>query len=602
MSGALQTIESHDKSVAGLLTDFYVVPDYQREYVWQDDQIEQLLDDIHTEFTAASTASAAPSEYFIGSVVVCRAPDGRFDLIDGQQRMTTAYVLLCAIRDHLKARGAQPPDVLSSLLSASDVDAAGNDVFHHRVDLQYEDSGGVLAKIADGHAAAVLGADDTQSVRNLVNAYRISRAFLDREFGTDDQAVKRFFSYFTRSVKLIRITTPSIAHALKIFETINDRGVGLNAMDLLKNLMFMQVKPGEFGVLKERWKDLVDTLDRANEKPLRFLRYFIFAAYGVDRLKEEEIYDWFVRHESQVGYRAKPLAFVDGLLEAARAYERFAHAQAPTGAPNRYLANVRYLSGSARQHFILLLAARAVPQAVFVELCRHIENLLFTFVITRENTREFERKFAQWATELRDVTDEASLRAFLSKRFDREKRTLAKRFALTFGELDLSLLQKARGRYVVAKLTQYVDEQAYGSAGAYAKLDTYLNKDVHLEHILPQKLTPAVLKEFKGSESEARARIDRLGNLVLVEKPLNTSVGNRPFSAKRVEYPKSGFLLTRAVSSKVALGKNSAVNRAVEGLSPYETWTAAAIDGRQAQLRRLAHRVWDVPDPSGIAS
>ena len=123
--------------------------------------------------------------------------------------------------------------------------------------------------------------------------------------------MRSFYAYFTQNVKLIRVKTISITHALKIFETINDPGVGLDSMDLLKNLIFMQASMKQFDKLKSQWKKVVDPLDKAREKPLRFLRYFIFASYKVERLREEQIYEWFSRNERQCGYKDQPFVFVD---------------------------------------------------------------------------------------------------------------------------------------------------------------------------------------------------------------------------------------------------------------------------------------------------
>lgn len=592
------SIESNDKSVADLLADFYVVPDYQREYVWEDEQIEQLFDDIHAEF--ASGENPLP-DYFIGSIVVCRSTDGRFELIDGQQRLTTLYVLLCAIRDHLQARNVVVPGQLGALVSAHGIDADGNDVYHHRVELQYEDSGDTLVAIAEGRLEGEVAENAvTRSIANLRNAYDLSRDFLGSQFVDDDQGVKRFLAYLTQKVKLIRIGTQSVAHALKIFETINDRGKGLDSMDLLKNLMFMQVGAGDFAKLKDRWKKLVDTLYDAGEKPLRFLRYFIFATYDVERLKEEEIYGWFVKNRQLCGYEAKPLQFVEKLLKAAEAYQLFSRGQDPSGASNRYLQNIRLLSGAARQHFILLLAGRHLSPALFAKLARQLENLLFVFVITRENTREFERKFAQWATALAEISDEVELDAWFESRITPEKRRLATRFELTLRELDLSLLQKYRQRYLLAKLTQHVDEQAFG-VGTQSHLDAYLNRDVHIEHIFPQSPSDAALAEFGVPASAARLFVNKLGNLALAERPLNTSLGNKPYSVKRPVYPKSRFLLTRTIGAKVVVGANTTVNKAVTGFEPFESWTPRSVQQRQAMLTKLAHRVWEVPR-SGAAS
>lgn len=78
----IQRIQSEDCSVASLLQSFYAVPDYQREYVWDTDEVEQLLKDVREEM-GDGEAQDAP-EYFIGSIVVCPGRDGVLDLIDGQ--------------------------------------------------------------------------------------------------------------------------------------------------------------------------------------------------------------------------------------------------------------------------------------------------------------------------------------------------------------------------------------------------------------------------------------------------------------------------------------------------------------------------------------
>ena len=93
VNASVQSIESLDLTLAKIFNDFYVVPSFQREYVWETEQVEQLLNDIYDEFTE----DQGRTEYFIGSLVVCPGNDGTLDLIDGQQRMTTSYLFLCAV-------------------------------------------------------------------------------------------------------------------------------------------------------------------------------------------------------------------------------------------------------------------------------------------------------------------------------------------------------------------------------------------------------------------------------------------------------------------------------------------------------------------------
>ncbi|MEZ6091448.1 MAG: DUF262 domain-containing protein [Pirellulaceae bacterium] len=89
-------IENHKYSIEDAFREcFYVVPDYQREYVWTEKEVTQLLEDIDEQIDAGSTR-----EYFVGMVLVSRLAGKRTtsEVIDGQQRLTTFYLLLCALR------------------------------------------------------------------------------------------------------------------------------------------------------------------------------------------------------------------------------------------------------------------------------------------------------------------------------------------------------------------------------------------------------------------------------------------------------------------------------------------------------------------------
>lgn len=591
-----QKIDSEDLSVADLFKSFYAVPVYQREYVWGTDQVEQLLTDIIDEMSG-QTSDQAP-EYFIGSIVVCPGKNGVLDLIDGQQRMTTLYVSLCAIRDRLRELNAAESSVLKSQLADSSVDEIGEETFRYRLDLQYEDSGDAVVKLAKGQE---IGGQMTGSMENIRNAHHVVKRFLTAEFGDDASSVKRFYGYLTNKVKLIRIQTEEVAKALKIFETINDRGVGLNSMDLLKNLLFMKTPPTKFNALKDTWKELQDRIYDMGEKPLRFLRYFIFSHYDVDVLREEEIYGWLSKNEMIVGYGEDPIKFAKELEKAARAYSNFRSGKNEAGDRNRYLDNMRLLGGqAARQHLILLLAGRHLAEPLFDRLAEEVENLFFCYVITREPTRNFERNFARWATDLRAVTSKDEFEAFISKRFDREKANLAVRFDDAIGRLTLNTLQQYRLRYVLAKLSQQIDLFAYGETEGTRWLETYARGGYEIEHIFPQTPCQDATDEFGSHEDPEIAQ--RLGNLVLVEKSINASLGNRPYSEKQPIYQQSKLLLTRALAERPKVGENTRIDRAVASIEPYENWNEKKISERQKALVSLARIVWGVPLKSPLQS
>src|ERR1700686_2742363 len=92
-------IEDHKYTVQEAFREcFYVVPDYQREYVWTEKEVQQLLQDIDEELDVADR-----HEYFIGTVLVSpTAQKSHLEVIDGQQRLPTFFLLLCALRQRFK--------------------------------------------------------------------------------------------------------------------------------------------------------------------------------------------------------------------------------------------------------------------------------------------------------------------------------------------------------------------------------------------------------------------------------------------------------------------------------------------------------------------
>ena len=593
-----QAIQSQDINVAAVFQAFYLVPDYQREYVWETEQVEQLLNDINTEL---ANDPATPPEYFIGSIVVCPGSDSVLELIDGQQRMTTLFLTLCAIRDRFKEFGEQPSGALNPQIAATSTDAAGRDHFLYRLDLQYEDSGDILKHIAEG---TLNRADDesTRSIANIRNAYTVTLAFL--QGFKDAGALRTFYGYLTNKVKLIRIQTKDVANALKIFETINDRGVGLDSMDLLKNLLFMKASRDDFEKLKDDWKQLQDTIFSMHEKPLRFLRYFIFSRYDVDVLREDEIYGWFAKNKEICGYAADPLGFAKELLWSAQAYRNFLNCLDQSGVKNRHLENLQLLGGkAARQHLILLLAGRHLPEDLFDQLAREVEDLFFVYVITREPTRDFERDFVRWAVELRNITDEADLEDFITSRFVPAKAGLSARFDDAFRRLYVGSVQQYRLRYILAKLTQHIDLKAYTKTERTKWLSNYTRgSDFEVEHIFPRNPSAeaaAEFGEFKSSPEDPPV-VDRLGNLVLVEKSINASLGNRPYSQKQDIYSQSQLLLTKALAKRPKVGSKTKIDVAVADLDSYTEWNEAAVIERQDKLTALARSVWRLPQPSAI--
>lgn len=298
-----------------------------------------------------------------------------------------------------------------------------------------------------------------------------------------------------------------------------------------------------------------------------------------------------------VGFGAAPIAFAKELVDAAKAYTRFLGGQGEDGEARPALQSMRSLGGSAaRQHLILLLAARHLAPDLFDRFTREIDNLFFTYVLAREPTRDF----ARWAPEVKAVTTAEALDAVIAKRFRPAKAALASRFSEAFGRLTAHDLQAYRLRYVLAKLTQAVEMQVYGATeGTRWLRSTREGAAYEIEHIYPVSAGPDCKAEF-GDDSGLWTQ--RLGNLVLVGQGINSSLGKKPFSQKRPVYAQSQLLLTRAMTEKPNVGVSTRINAAVADLDPFAAWSPAQVEKRQAQLAALALAVWDVPAPPSLAA
>src|SRR5260221_3860544 len=95
------SIDAKPLSVGKMFDDFYAVPDFQREYVWQNENVVQLLEDICDGLYDENGSLVLNAEYFIGSLVLYQDAEGIFQLIDGQQRATTLFIILCVLRERL---------------------------------------------------------------------------------------------------------------------------------------------------------------------------------------------------------------------------------------------------------------------------------------------------------------------------------------------------------------------------------------------------------------------------------------------------------------------------------------------------------------------
>src|SRR4051794_681360 len=167
-------IENHKYSIEEAFREcYYVVPDYQREYVWTDKEVQQLLEDIDEQIDSGSD-----KEYFVGMILVSPGPQkNHFEVIDGQQRLTTFYLLLCALRHRFQ--GTKQHQAINGLILASYAAKDGEIQTSLKLEPRYENADELMQCLVaqDDEPAKVRlavqqsGISKFGSLENLLNAY-----------------------------------------------------------------------------------------------------------------------------------------------------------------------------------------------------------------------------------------------------------------------------------------------------------------------------------------------------------------------------------------------------------------------------------------------
>ncbi|MCK9335174.1 MAG: DUF262 domain-containing HNH endonuclease family protein [Candidatus Cloacimonetes bacterium] len=606
----MSKIENHKYTIYQAFNEcFYNVPDYQREYVWQEKEVVRLLDDIVDEMDGNSK-----TEYFVGTIIVTpRESNNQFDVIDGQQRLTTFYLILCAMKALFDLRGEE--NEINSLISSSKVLETGKTKKILKLEPRYDGAFEIIQCIIKKNkdslttekAIKASGINTFGALKNIVNAYGTVYDYLNDNFPETDKLLK-FWAYLANRVVFIQIST-EISSALKIFETINERGIGLNPMDLMKNLIFRQADADEFSKLKDEWKKITKPLEERQEKPLRFLRYYLMSNYPIDNsrkdyiLREDEIYDWLVdeKNASLCGYKKDPFAFVKHLIDNLKCYLAYIDGKDKDGKDNVYTDNLRMLCGGAFSlHYILMLAVRSLPIDLFNHFVKKLEIFLFYYIFTKTPTKELERYFALWVGELRDITkltdpdsQKTALDEFIDKHFVPNVQAKQTELAAFLGTYALGTLQYYRTKYLLAKLTQFV-ELSFTGINDKRTLRDYSGHEI--EHILPDNPENELRADFilKNPGKDYDQYKIKLGNLTLLEKTANIVASNDKYENKCAQYRASGLYFTRSLVEMPTIGTQSSVNRINQFLKVFPDWNAATIDERQQLLITLAFEVWKI--------
>ncbi len=595
-------IKAQVQNISKLKDYFFIVPDYQREYVWKvDDEVEQFLVDIENEFEPGTKTQ---SSYFIGSIIIVKN-DKKHDVIDGQQRLTTIVLMMCALRDVMQGQTLDDTQAnylkaISEWLSSFDVDAGK---VHLRLELQYEESKDFLATLIQRQA---FSGDTSASVRKMQGAYERIRTELETYLKKGIGALTEFAAYFLTKIDLVVIESENLSSALKIFETINQRGASLNAMDLIKNLLFSKASADEFTKIKDKWKSLSIHLQGAREddKPLRFLRYFLMARYHDGILREDDIYKWVISPvgKTALNYDSKPYELAVELEKMAKRYADLVKATElqKDGGDYPDVTRIGFINKyRSRLHLILLLALDTnAPNNVLNYLARQLESFFFFCNTLGIQAKDNERLFTQWAKRLRALKDEDAISAVVQDTILSELISKQAEFKERFLNIRHSAYEPGyRLRFVLGRIENTLMSQA-----GLGNVSLEKTNEMQVEHILPQTPSNGLIPPtYAASTDEYQNQVYRLGNVMLLESQINQAVNNCNdlggdwFEQKQNEYANSSLLTPKLLNDAFAIGNNTATNRLrAEIAFEFKEWNKSAIEKRQSILLDLAMETWKI--------
>lgn len=549
------------------------VPDHQRDFAWRpDDEVEEFLDDI-----IAALQDAAP-DYFLGLIVlVSPTEDGAWEILDGQQRLATATMTYAAIREWLHAAGFE-----------KDANKIQSDFIGMTALGRTEDRPRLTLNISNRHAfdQLVVNRCNDQTLaarRDAAGRYSSERKMIGAALQCRDrvatlagqtgqtpeqqaQPLYRLAEYLRDNVKVVVMSVPSTVNAYTIFEVLNERGLDLSVLDLVKNHLFGRAST-RLSEVQTNWSQMASNLgDRPADD---FLKVYWTSRFG--RVQRGRLF-----HEWRRKFDSLPEAGVVTLSrDLVAAADRFAALDIPDhdvwdGHSNecrRLLSSLAVLGNRQVRSIILAALQHFSPQRM-ERLLRHLVTLTVRYqTVGKGRTGLLEIATARAALGISSKglnTPQkvwTSLRSLLPS--DRDFAAEFKRYGET---------KPARARYILREL----------EAAAYRKEHSGENpelvpwEDLTLEHIFPRNPSAEWNDQLKATP-ELAEEVHKLGNLCLLTERPNKELANAGFPKKVRLYRKSRLQLTSSIARN------------------FTEWTPSSVDMRQDQLAQIALEAWPLP-------
>jgi uncharacterized protein with ParB-like and HNH nuclease domain/alkylated DNA nucleotide flippase Atl1 len=533
------------------------VPLWQRQYTWQMPDHRLLWRDILEQYSRATDGAAGGKPgHFLGSVVLSPVPAAASDvasylIVDGQQRLTTLMLLLCAIRDTVAKTDPRAIERYNELYLVNKFQEGES---HFRLLPTQTDRSSFFACVTCGANA---GGQDP-----IGQAYRFFRSHVELP-GLDDDPLdlNRLAAVVVERLVVVDITTGQGDNAHRIFQSLNATGVNLTQADLLRNLIFMLLPTRASTVYDQVWRPMERLIGFDN---LEGLARVDLQRRGIDVAVD----DVFRRHQDRLenmpgGEQAIEEAVRDLALRA-RHYKRLIDSAAEQD-PGVRAGLLRLRRWGAQTSYPVLMAAYDLRERGLlpVEGLREVVSYIESFLVRRQlagiPTNALNRLFVQFVGQLpQDATFPQALRQELSRQrrywpSDEQLREAIRTRPFYFS-----------GRGPQRKLILEQLEQSY----EHPEPIDFGKSDLTIEHILPQTLSEEWREHLENlgqdPDEVQQSLVHTLGNLTLTA--FNGTLSNNPFERKKQIFGASHLELNRTLMSQNAWGRDEILARA-DGLA-----------------------------------
>lgn len=572
-------VKAKEHYIKDLLNDKFLfdIPDYQRAYSWNKDNLKQLIDDIMDSIGLNKENNNVFEEYepyFIGSIVLCSKEykddgSGLYDVIDGQQRLTSIIILIATIRDLTKNEAYK--NILSSLIYQKPNELMG---IKESIRVRVRGKEAEFFKkyvLTDGGTDLINEIDEkeiSEAKQNMLNAIRtFKEVFVDENGEVLESKLDEFTKYFLQKVVVVVITTDSFTSAFRLFNVINARGLPLTNADLLKSENLRVISEDKRNIYTDMWENIEQELGKDKlEQIIGFMRTMKQNRKATATVYEEFSKKIFVSEPDYIGVN-----FVEHLKEIKNLYNKYineGNIELSSKDNSIYYQNLVRIMRDFIPYDEWMVAL-----IKFIEKFKNDEDILeFLKVLEKRividwvNGNSFADRLARVYKILEVIDSSSSLEeikksnVFIS---DLERTTAYFRNSLD----DIEFYSKGRmlvPKYILIRLDM---EKRNGEI-----LD-YTNK-IMLEHILPRNAKDAYWTT-NFTVDERKNWCNKLGNLVIINGTKNTKLNNKAFAEKVEQYlsKKSDFEITKEV-----LALND--------------WKIESVAGRQESLMNRALNVW----------